>query len=205
MGYCKLQCMLREKGMLNKVSPMDLMDEYAKELMSEVPKKVRELDEKLELNLFPKWCGVTVINLFCLSRNNLGVHSWYFFISKVIWNGVIPPLKKYLFFLSSKLKFLADEFFLLPSNTRLPMALVSVSLSTSENFLTHSELGGGFWGNICSMVITPPYPPKLSWSTIFKSNLKTYIPQMCTKRKIFLHLYNIIFLRVSFTELNNFY
>ena len=47
-GYCKLQCMLREKGMLNKVSPMDLMDEYAKvykveygdkELMSEVPKK----------------------------------------------------------------------------------------------------------------------------------------------------------------------
>jgi len=25
-----------------------------KELMSEVPKKVRELDEKLELNLFPK-------------------------------------------------------------------------------------------------------------------------------------------------------
>jgi len=54
MGYCKLQCMLREKGMLNKVSPMDLMDEYAKELMSEVPKKVRELDEKLELNLFSK-------------------------------------------------------------------------------------------------------------------------------------------------------
>ena len=62
-GYCKLQCMLREKGMLNKVSPMDLMDEYAKvykveygdkELMSEVPKKVRELNEKLGLNLFPK-------------------------------------------------------------------------------------------------------------------------------------------------------
>ena len=40
MGYCKLQCMLREKGMLNKVSPMDLMDEYAKELMSEVPKRL---------------------------------------------------------------------------------------------------------------------------------------------------------------------
>jgi len=58
-----LQCMLREKGMLNKVSTMDLMDEYAKvykveygdkELISEVPKKVKELDEKLELNLFPK-------------------------------------------------------------------------------------------------------------------------------------------------------
>ena len=62
-GYPKLQCMLREKRMLNKVSPMDLMDEYVKvykveygdkELMSEVPKKVRELDDKLGLNLFPK-------------------------------------------------------------------------------------------------------------------------------------------------------
>ena len=42
---------------------MDLMDEYAKvykveygdkELMSEVPKKVRDLEEKLGLNIFPK-------------------------------------------------------------------------------------------------------------------------------------------------------
>jgi len=42
---------------------MDLVDEYAKiykveygdkEPMSEVPKRVGELDEKLELNLFPK-------------------------------------------------------------------------------------------------------------------------------------------------------
>lgn len=62
-GYCKLQHMLREKEMLNKISPMDLMEKYAKvykvdygdkELMSEVPKKVRDLDEKLGLNLFPK-------------------------------------------------------------------------------------------------------------------------------------------------------
>lgn len=62
-GYCKLQCMLREKEMLNKISPIDLIEEYAKvhkvdygdkELMSEVPKKVRDLDEKLGLNLFPK-------------------------------------------------------------------------------------------------------------------------------------------------------
>ena len=58
-GYCKLQCMLREKGMLN--NPMDLMGEQS--LQSGIrgqrtdvrgSKKVRELDEKLELNLFPK-------------------------------------------------------------------------------------------------------------------------------------------------------
>ena len=40
---------------------------------------------------------------------------------------------------------------------------------------------------------------------IAKNLFLTYIPQVCTKRKIFLHLYNIISLRVSFTELNNFY
>ena len=62
-GYCKLQQMLRNAGLLNKVSPMDLLEESSKvymvrigekEIMSEVPKKVRELDEKLDLNLFPK-------------------------------------------------------------------------------------------------------------------------------------------------------
>jgi len=62
-GYCKLQQMLRNAGLLNKVSPMDLLEEFSKvymvrigekEIMSEVPKKVRELDEKLGLNLFPK-------------------------------------------------------------------------------------------------------------------------------------------------------
>jgi transposase len=62
-GYCKLQLMLRNAGLLDKISPMDLLEEFSKvymvkigdkEIMSEVPKKVRELDEKLGLNLFPK-------------------------------------------------------------------------------------------------------------------------------------------------------
>lgn len=62
-GYCKLQQMLRNSGLLNKVSPMDLLEDFSKvymvrigekEIISEVPKKVRELDEKLGLNLFPK-------------------------------------------------------------------------------------------------------------------------------------------------------
>jgi len=62
-GYCKLQCMLREKGIIDKVSPMDLLEEFSrvyivniggKEMISEVPKKVEDLDEKLGLNLFPK-------------------------------------------------------------------------------------------------------------------------------------------------------
>jgi len=62
-GYCKLQQMLRNAGLLNKVSPMDLLEEFSKvymvkigekEIMSEVPRKVRVLDEKLGLNLFPK-------------------------------------------------------------------------------------------------------------------------------------------------------
>jgi len=62
-GYCKLQLILRNAGILNKFSPMDLLEEFSKvymvkigerEVMSEVPKKVRELDEKLGLKLFPK-------------------------------------------------------------------------------------------------------------------------------------------------------
>ena len=62
-GYCKLQLMLKNAGLLDKLSPMDLLEEFSKvymvkigekEIMSEVPKKVRELDEKLGLNLFPK-------------------------------------------------------------------------------------------------------------------------------------------------------
>lgn len=62
-GYCKLQLMLKNAGILNRFSPMDLLEEFSKvymvkigerEVMSEVPKKVRELDEKLGLKLFPK-------------------------------------------------------------------------------------------------------------------------------------------------------
>jgi hypothetical protein len=55
--------MLREKSLLNKKSPMDVIKEYStvymiegdqKEIMTKVPKKVRELDEKLGTNIFPK-------------------------------------------------------------------------------------------------------------------------------------------------------
>ena len=62
-GYCNLQLMLKNAGLLDKVSPIDLLEESSKvymvkisekKIMSEVPKKVRELDEKLGLNLFPK-------------------------------------------------------------------------------------------------------------------------------------------------------
>ena len=62
-GYCKLQMMLRNAGLLDKLSPMDLIEEFSKvymvelggkEIISEVPKRVRELDEKLGLGLFPK-------------------------------------------------------------------------------------------------------------------------------------------------------
>ncbi|MGC8565919.1 MAG: IS1634-like element ISFac6 family transposase, partial [Thermoplasmata archaeon] len=62
-GYCRIENMLREKSLLNKKSPMDVIKEYStvymiegdqKEIMTEVPKKVRELDEKLGTNIFPK-------------------------------------------------------------------------------------------------------------------------------------------------------
>jgi len=62
-GYCKLQQMLRNAGLLDKVSPMDLLEEFSKvymvrigekEILSEVSKRVRELDERIGLSLFPK-------------------------------------------------------------------------------------------------------------------------------------------------------
>ncbi len=62
-GYSKIQNMLREARLLNKVSPLDVIEElscvYAisdgeKEIITEVPKKARILDEELKTNLFPK-------------------------------------------------------------------------------------------------------------------------------------------------------
>ncbi len=62
-GYCKLQKLLREAGLLKKMSPMDLIEEFSKvyivkignkEIITDIPKKVRELDKQLNLNLFPK-------------------------------------------------------------------------------------------------------------------------------------------------------
>lgn len=62
-GYCTLQNLLRTAGILDKVSPLDLLEEFSsvyeiayekREILTEIPKKVKELDEKLGTNLFPK-------------------------------------------------------------------------------------------------------------------------------------------------------
>ena len=62
-GYCTIQNMLRAASMLSKVSPNDLLEEFSsvyaitdgeRTIITEVPKKTRELDIKLGTNLFPK-------------------------------------------------------------------------------------------------------------------------------------------------------
>jgi transposase len=62
-GYCVLQNILRSAGLLDTVSPLDLLEEFSsvyaitdgkKTLLTEIPKKVKKLDEKLATNLFPK-------------------------------------------------------------------------------------------------------------------------------------------------------
>ncbi|MGC8725238.1 MAG: IS1634-like element ISFac6 family transposase, partial [Thermoplasmata archaeon] len=62
-GYSRIQNMLREAKLLNKISPLDVLEEFSsvyaisdgeKEIITEVPKKARMLDEKLKTNLFPK-------------------------------------------------------------------------------------------------------------------------------------------------------
>lgn len=62
-GYCTLENVLRKADLIEKYSPLDLLEYYCKvykmdydgqEIISEVPKKVRDLDKVLDLNLFPK-------------------------------------------------------------------------------------------------------------------------------------------------------
>lgn len=62
-GYCKLENILRKADIIDKYSPLDLLEYYSKVykmdfdgrcLISEVPKKVRDLDKALGLKLFPK-------------------------------------------------------------------------------------------------------------------------------------------------------
>jgi hypothetical protein len=62
-GYCTLENVLRKADLIEKYSPLDLLEYYCKvykmdydgqEIISEVPKKVRDLDKVLGLNLFPK-------------------------------------------------------------------------------------------------------------------------------------------------------
>lgn len=62
-GYCGLENVLRKADLIERYSPLDLLEYYCKvykmdydgrEIISEVPKKVRDLDKVLDINLFPK-------------------------------------------------------------------------------------------------------------------------------------------------------
>lgn len=62
-GYCTLEAALKEAGLLRKFSPLDLLEEFSKvyivtdgeqEVISEIPKKVAELDKLLGIDVFPK-------------------------------------------------------------------------------------------------------------------------------------------------------
>jgi transposase len=61
--YSKIEIALRKANLLDKQSPKDILLELSKvylvelndcDIISEIPKKVEKLDEKLGLNLFPK-------------------------------------------------------------------------------------------------------------------------------------------------------
>jgi len=61
-AYCKLEAMLKNAKLNRKISPTDLLLQYSKvyhikigkrTLISEVPKKVRDLEGKLGLGIFP--------------------------------------------------------------------------------------------------------------------------------------------------------
>ena len=61
-GYCKIENVLRKADLIEKYSPLDLLEYYCKiykldydgqEILSEIPKKVRALDKVLGLKLFP--------------------------------------------------------------------------------------------------------------------------------------------------------
>ena len=63
-AYCKIEFAIKKKDLLHKLSPLDVLEEFAKvymikdgerEIISEVPKKVAELDKVLGFNVFPKW------------------------------------------------------------------------------------------------------------------------------------------------------
>ena len=62
-GYCTLEAALKEAGLLRKFSPIDLLEEFSKvyivtdgeqEVISEIPRKVAELDKLLGIDVFPK-------------------------------------------------------------------------------------------------------------------------------------------------------
>jgi len=62
-GNCKIENMLRERSLLDKISPMDVLERFStvyiikdenRKIITEVSKKVRELNEKLGTNILPK-------------------------------------------------------------------------------------------------------------------------------------------------------
>ncbi len=62
-GYSTLEAALKEAGLLRKFSPIDLLEEFSKvyivtngerEVISEIPRKVAELDKLLGIDVFPK-------------------------------------------------------------------------------------------------------------------------------------------------------
>jgi transposase len=59
-GYCKIENMLRERSLLDKISPMDVLERFStvyiigdenRKIITKVSKKARELDEKLGTNI----------------------------------------------------------------------------------------------------------------------------------------------------------
>ncbi len=61
--HCKLEQLLKKAGLNRKLTPIDLLFKYSKvyhvdlgehSMISEVPKKVRDLEDRLGLNIFPK-------------------------------------------------------------------------------------------------------------------------------------------------------
>ena len=61
--HCTIENLLKKVGLNRKITPIDLLHKYGRVyhidlkeggLITEVPKKVRELDEKLGLDVFPK-------------------------------------------------------------------------------------------------------------------------------------------------------
>jgi len=61
-AYCKLELLLKKAGLNKKITPLDLIFEFSKVYyinfgesgkVMEIPKKIRDIEAKLGLNLFP--------------------------------------------------------------------------------------------------------------------------------------------------------
>ncbi|RZN15582.1 MAG: hypothetical protein EF812_01910 [Methanosarcinales archaeon] len=62
-GYCRIEAMLKSVSLLSRISPTDLLEELSEvyivgdgevDVVTEVPRKVAELKEKLGCDVFPK-------------------------------------------------------------------------------------------------------------------------------------------------------